>query len=117
MSFEKDLLLAFSIVLIVELVIFEDFFSSFLFGVHPFILFCLIYQMFFKKHNLFLYRSPCLFIFLFYRQTPFASGPNDTPTEILQRIAGSKLDLRSGTWVTISNEAKVSISNFMIYAM
>ncbi|KAK7605260.1 hypothetical protein V9T40_007118 [Parthenolecanium corni] len=39
-------------------------------------------------------------------QTPFASGPNDTPTEILQRIAGSKLDLRSGTWVTISNEAK-----------
>lgn len=53
MSFEKDLLLAFSIVLFVELEIFEDFFSSFLFGVHPFILFCLIYQMFFKKHNLF----------------------------------------------------------------
>ncbi|XKL62061.1 hypothetical protein PGB90_001894 [Kerria lacca] len=39
-------------------------------------------------------------------QTPFASGPNDTPTEILHRIAGSKLDLRCGTWVTISNEAK-----------
>lgn len=41
-------------------------------------------------------------------QTPFASGPNDTPTEILHRIAESKLDLRCGTWVTISNEAKVS---------
>lgn len=47
-------------------------------------------------------------IIILYRQTPFASGPNDTPTEILHRIAGSKLDLRCGTWVTISNEAKVS---------
>jgi hypothetical protein len=45
------------------------------------------------------------------RQTPFASGPNDTPSEILHRIAESKLDLRSGTWVTISNEAKVGARN------
>ncbi|XP_065225876.1 ribosomal protein S6 kinase 2 beta isoform X3 [Planococcus citri] len=43
-------------------------------------------------------------------QTPFANGPNDTPTEILHRIAESKLDLRCGTWITISNEAKDLVS-------
>lgn len=46
-------------------------------------------------------------------QTPFASGPNDTPSEILSRIASSSLDLRSGTWVTISSEAKDLVSSML----
>ncbi|KAL1131536.1 hypothetical protein AAG570_011153, partial [Ranatra chinensis] len=39
-------------------------------------------------------------------RTPFANSPTDTPTDILQRIGDSKLDLDSGNWVTISSEAK-----------
>lgn len=61
-------------------------------------------DIFFRQINFFPFS---LFGNFICRQTPFASGPNDTPSEILHRIAESKLDLRSGTWVTISNEAKV----------
>ncbi|KAF6205264.1 hypothetical protein GE061_019433 [Apolygus lucorum] len=39
-------------------------------------------------------------------RTPFANSPEDTPTDILQRIGDSKLDLESGNWPNISNEAK-----------
>ena len=45
--------------------------------------------------------------FLFYRQTPFANGASDSPTEILRRISEGRLDLESGNWVSVSNEAKV----------
>lgn len=46
-------------------------------------------------------------------QTPFANGPNDTPTEILHRIAESKLDFRSGTWLNVSNEAKDLVASML----
>ncbi|BES93980.1 ribosomal protein S6 kinase [Nesidiocoris tenuis] len=39
-------------------------------------------------------------------RTPFTNSPEDTPTDILQRIGDSKLDLESGNWTNISNEAK-----------
>lgn len=38
--------------------------------------------------------------------TPFASGPEDTPTEILNRIGNSSIDLKSGNWMVVSAEAK-----------
>ncbi|KAL4098784.1 hypothetical protein QTP88_023321 [Uroleucon formosanum] len=38
--------------------------------------------------------------------TPFANGPEDTPTEILNRIGNSNLDLKSGNWIVVSAEAK-----------
>lgn len=38
--------------------------------------------------------------------TPFANGPEDTPTEILNRIGNSNLDLKSGNWTVVSAEAK-----------
>lgn len=40
------------------------------------------------------------------RKSPFANGPKDTPTDILQRINECKLDFASGNWVSVSNEAK-----------
>ncbi|XP_014288774.1 ribosomal protein S6 kinase 2 beta isoform X1 [Halyomorpha halys] len=39
-------------------------------------------------------------------RTPFANSPTDTPTDILQRIGDSKIDLDSGNWANISAEAK-----------
>ncbi|XP_072155318.1 ribosomal protein S6 kinase alpha-2 isoform X1 [Bemisia tabaci] len=45
--------------------------------------------------------------------TPFASGPNDTPEEILRRIAESKLDLRSGNWANISQSAKDLVAKML----
>lgn len=37
---------------------------------------------------------------------PFASGPSDTPGEILKRISNGKLDLESGNWASVSAEVK-----------
>uniref|UniRef100_A0A1B6EJE7 Ribosomal protein S6 kinase n=2 Tax=Cuerna arida TaxID=1464854 RepID=A0A1B6EJE7_9HEMI len=39
-------------------------------------------------------------------RSPFANGPNDTPTDILRRINECKLDLTTGNWSTVSPEAK-----------
>ena len=41
------------------------------------------------------------------RRTPFASGPNDTPTDILARIDEANLDLTGGNWDSVSVQAKV----------
>jgi hypothetical protein len=41
------------------------------------------------------------------RHTPFATGPDDTPSEILKRIGEGDLRLSSGHWSTVSTEAKV----------
>ncbi|KAL0276155.1 UNVERIFIED_CONTAM: hypothetical protein PYX00_003784 [Menopon gallinae] len=38
--------------------------------------------------------------------SPFASGPDDTPREILRRISTGKLDLDSGNWANVSAEGK-----------
>lgn len=50
---------------------------------------------------------------LYCRHTPFANGPEDTPTEILNRIGNSNLDLKSGNWIVVSAEAKVLLLCFV----
>ncbi|XP_050526354.1 ribosomal protein S6 kinase 2 beta-like isoform X1 [Daktulosphaira vitifoliae] len=45
--------------------------------------------------------------------TPFASGPDDTPSEILNRIGNSSLDLKSGNWSVISIEAKELVKKLL----
>lgn len=40
------------------------------------------------------------------RYTPFATGPDDTPGTILDRI-GKTIDVKSGAWERISPSAKV----------
>jgi p90 ribosomal S6 kinase len=39
-------------------------------------------------------------------QTPFASGPEDTPEDILSRIGQGKYNVNTGNWITVSQEAK-----------
>lgn len=39
-------------------------------------------------------------------QTPFASGPKDTPDEILRRIGECQYDIKTGNWTSVSDEAK-----------
>lgn len=46
---------------------------------------------------------------LFFRYTPFANGPSDTPEEILTRIGSGKFTLSGGNWNTVSDTAKVSL--------
>lgn len=48
-----------------------------------------------------------IFFFLFFRYTPFANGPNDTPEEILLRIGSGKFSLTGGNWDTVSDTSKV----------
>lgn len=38
--------------------------------------------------------------------SPFASGPTDTPGDILKRISKGRVDLDSGNWNSVSPEAK-----------
>lgn len=49
-----------------------------------------------------------------YRHTPYASGPEDTPSEILYRIGNSNLDLKSGNWLVVSADAKVPFLYWVI---
>jgi p90 ribosomal S6 kinase len=44
---------------------------------------------------------------IFYRHTPFANGPNDTPNDILGRIGEGKFSLSGGNWDSVSVAAKV----------
>ncbi len=44
----------------------------------------------------------------YYRHTPFANGPNDTPNDILRRIGEGKFTLTGGNWDSVSPAAKVS---------
>merc|ERR1719336_2824601 len=39
-------------------------------------------------------------------QTPFATGPEDSPEDILQRIGKGQYDMNSGNWSTVSTTAK-----------
>ena len=48
------------------------------------------------------------------RTPPFISSSNDTPTIILDRIGQGNLDLTSGNWTNISNEAKVCLNCLII---
>lgn len=51
-------------------------------------------------------------IVLFFRYTPFANGPDDTPEEILARIGSGKFSLSGGYWNSVSDIAKVCASLF-----
>ena len=45
------------------------------------------------------------------RKTPFANGPADAPDAILKRINDSKVQLDSGHWASVSNDAKVFLKS------
>ena len=61
-----------------------------------------------------LYNILCNYMHLFYRQTPYAQGPDDSPEKILARIDQGTLDLTSGNWRSISPAAK-DIVQRMLY--
>jgi hypothetical protein len=44
------------------------------------------------------------------RTTPFANGPDDTPSDILARIGGGAFNLVGGNWESVSTLAKVGTS-------
>lgn len=44
--------------------------------------------------------------------TPFANGPDDTPTDILKRIETGKFNMSGGNWKSVSDIAKVIISSY-----
>jgi p90 ribosomal S6 kinase len=46
-------------------------------------------------------------------KTPFANGPTDSPEEILKRINGSKFQLDSGHWASVSNDAKSLVKKML----
>lgn len=48
-------------------------------------------------------------IVIFVSRTPFATGPEDTPTMILQRIGEGSISLSGGTWDNVTDIAKVHI--------
>ena len=46
---------------------------------------------------------------LFYSsRTPFATGPDDDPAKILNRIADGNINLSGGTWDGVTDLAKAS---------
>ena len=45
-------------------------------------------------------------MYLLYRSTPFATGPEDTPKQILARIGEGKISLTGGNWDSVSPSAK-----------
>ncbi|XP_047668219.1 ribosomal protein S6 kinase alpha-2 isoform X2 [Tachysurus fulvidraco] len=45
--------------------------------------------------------------------TPFASGPDDTPEEILARIGSGKYTLSGGNWDTVSDAAKDIVTKML----
>ena len=46
-------------------------------------------------------------------ETPFASGPEDSPEDILQRIGKGQYDMSSGNWSTVSNLAKDIVTKML----
>ena len=51
--------------------------------------------------------STCMFAYLpTCRCTPFATGPEDTPKQILARIGEGKIPLSGGNWDSVSPSAK-----------
>ena len=82
-------------------------------------LFSSIYLISFSRHIQVLLCSllfPCVFPIIFSpltnlssstSRTPFATGPEDTPNQILQRIGEGSISLTGGSWDNISDTAKV----------
>jgi len=46
-------------------------------------------------------------------ETPFASGPEDSPEDILQRIGKGQYDMNSGNWLTVSSLAKDIVTKML----
>lgn len=46
-------------------------------------------------------------------ETPFASGPEDSPEDILQRIGKGQYDMSSGNWSTVSSLAKDIVTKML----
>jgi len=46
-------------------------------------------------------------------QTPFATGPEDTPDEILKRIGQGQYEINSGNWQSVSENAKDLVSKML----
>ena len=46
-------------------------------------------------------------------ETPFASGPEDSAEDILQRIGKGEYDMDSGNWGTVSSLAKDVVSKML----
>ena len=46
-------------------------------------------------------------------ETPFASGPEDSPEDILQRIGKGQYDMSSGNWSTVSTLAKDIVTKML----
>jgi len=46
-------------------------------------------------------------------QTPFATGPEDTPDEILGRIGEGKYNINTGNWMTVSQHAKDLVTDML----
>ncbi|XP_049820493.1 ribosomal protein S6 kinase 2 beta isoform X2 [Aethina tumida] len=44
---------------------------------------------------------------------PFSTAPNNSPQQILQRISSGRLDLQSGRWAHVSNEAKILVADML----
>ncbi|RZC34282.1 ribosomal protein S6 kinase 2 beta, partial [Asbolus verrucosus] len=44
---------------------------------------------------------------------PFSTAPNDSPQRILQRISSGKLDLHNGRWASVSQEAKMLVTDML----
>ena len=52
-------------------------------------------------------------LFFSFSRTPFATGPEDTPNMILNRIGEGSINLTGGSWDNISDTAKVCL--FSVY--
>lgn len=46
--------------------------------------------------------------------TPFATGAQDTPQDILKRIGEGTIDMASGNWQSVSTTAKVRPPSFLL---
>ena len=46
-------------------------------------------------------------------ETPFASGPEDSAEDILQRIGKGQYDMSSGNWSTVSSLAKDIVTKML----
>jgi len=46
-------------------------------------------------------------------ETPFASGPEDSPEDILQRIGKGQYDMNSGNWLSVSDLAKDMVTRML----
>ena len=52
-----------------------------------------------------------------FRKTPFATGPEDAPQQILKRIDDGRITLSGGAWDTVSDLGKVHDYSCFIFEL